>query len=124
MRNNEIKNEKDEIKKWENKTKWNDLKYETNKFIFDFQEFQTIRSFGDSIYTGKINIEEAKIDQNNLLKNMVNSDKKSRLRSKEDRDEKRNTFDSVNAIHEGREWTLNAFRSGIFPVKETKRKRI
>ena len=124
MRNNEIKNEKDEIKKWENKTKWNDLKYETNKFIFDFQEFQTIRSFGDSIYTGKINIEEAKIDQNNLLKNMVNFDKKSRLRSKEDRDEKRNTFDSVNVIHEGREWTLNAFRSGIFPVKETKRKRI
>ena len=30
---------------------------------------------------------------------MVNFDKKSRLRSKEDRDEKRNTFDSVNAIH-------------------------
>ena len=90
MRNNGIKN---------------DLKYETNKFMFDFQEFQTIRSFGDSIYTGKINMEEAEIDQNNLLKNMVNFDKKSRLRSKEDRDEKRNTFDSVNAIYEGWEST-------------------
>ena len=36
-------------------TKWgknnaNDLKYETNKDVFDFQQFQTIRSFGDSTF--------------------------------------------------------------------------
>ena len=43
---------------------------------------------------------------------------KSRPRSKEDKDKKRNTFDSVNAVYKGPELTLNAFRSGMFPIKE------
>ena len=38
------------------------------KYIYDFQQYETIRSFGDNIYTGKINIDEAEIDQSNLLK--------------------------------------------------------
>ena len=29
-------------------------KLETNRYIFDFQQFETIRSFGNSIYNGKI----------------------------------------------------------------------
>ena len=33
------------FKKWE-KNNTNDLKYETNKDVFDFQQFQTVRSFG------------------------------------------------------------------------------
>ena len=32
----------------------------------------------------------------------------------------KNTFDSVSALCEGGELTLNAFRSGIFPIKGTK----
>ena len=75
-------------------------------------------SFGESIYTGKINVNEAKIDQTNLLENIVKFDKKFRPRSNEDKDKKRNTFDSINALYEGRELTHNAFRSGIFPIKE------
>ena len=55
-RTNEIKNEIDEIRKWEEKSKRNDLKYKTNKYLYDFQQFETTRSFGHSIYTGKINI--------------------------------------------------------------------
>ena len=38
------------------------------KSIYDFQQYETIRSFGDNIHTGKINIDEAEIDQSNLLK--------------------------------------------------------
>ena len=30
--------------------------------------FETIRSFGDNIYTGKMSIDEADIDQSNLSK--------------------------------------------------------
>ena len=48
---------------------------------------------------------------------------KSRPRSKKDKDKKRNTFNSVNALYEGRELTLNAFESGIFPIKAKKGKR-
>ena len=36
MRNIEIKNEIDEIKKWEEKIKQKDLKYKTNKYTYDF----------------------------------------------------------------------------------------
>ena len=60
----------DEIRKWEEKINRKDLKYKTNKYLYDFQQLET-RSFGDSIYTGKINIDEAEMDQTNLLENMA-----------------------------------------------------
>ena len=41
MKNNEIWNEIDEIKKWEEKIKRKELKYETKKYIHDFQIFET-----------------------------------------------------------------------------------
>ena len=46
------------------------LKYETNKNRFDFQQFKTIRFFGDNIYNGKINIKETKMKQAILLENI------------------------------------------------------
>ena len=36
----------------------NDLIY-TQINMYDFQQFETVRSFDDNIYTGKINIDEA-----------------------------------------------------------------
>ena len=75
------------------------------------------------IEISKISINEAEIDKTNLLDTTVDFSKKSKPRSKEDQD-KKNTFDSVSAIYEGRELTLNAFRSGIFPIKEKKGKRL
>ena len=64
------------------------------------------------------------MDQTNLLENMVNFINKSRPISKEHKDKKRNTFDSVNALYEGRELTVNAFRSGMFPIKEKQGERL
>ena len=55
MRTNEIKNEIYQIKKWEEKTKRGDFKYKIKHCVYDFQQYETIRSFGDNIYTGKIN---------------------------------------------------------------------
>ena len=49
MRTNEIENEKDEIKKWEEKTSRKDFKYKTKKYTYDFQQSEKIRSFGGSI---------------------------------------------------------------------------
>ena len=59
MRTNEIKNEIYDIKKREEKIKGEDLIYRTNKYKCDFQQYETIRSFGKSIYTGKVTIDEA-----------------------------------------------------------------
>ena len=46
-----------------------------------FKQYETAKYFGESIYTGKINIEEAEMNQPNLLENMVNF--KSRPKNKE-----------------------------------------
>ena len=42
MKNNEIKNEIDEIKIWEEKIKRGDSKYEADKHKFDFQQYDMI----------------------------------------------------------------------------------
>ena len=41
-------------------------------YIYDFQRYNTIRSFGDNNYTVKISIHEGETDQTNLLKNWKN----------------------------------------------------
>ena len=101
MRTNKIKNKIDEIRKWEEKIEPKSLKYKTNKCLCDFQQFETIRSFGDSIYTGKINIDEPEMDQSNLLENIVKFNNKFKPKTKEGKAKKPNTFDSVNAPYEG-----------------------
>ena len=88
MRNDEIKNEVYEIKKWENKIRRKDLKYEANKYAFDFQRFKTTRSLGESIYNGKINIDESEMKQTNLLENIMDFSNKSRPRSKKEKHKK------------------------------------
>ena len=97
------------------------MKYETSKYLYDFQQFQTIRSFGDNICIGKVSISEADKKQSNLLTSILKLNNKARPRSKADK-EKNDTYDSAFVLYEGRELTLNAFRSGIFPLKSTQRK--
>ena len=82
---NEIKYEIYEIKNWENKIKQKDLRYETNRYRYDIQQSETVRSFGDSVYNGKIIIDEAEMEQTNLVENIVDFSNKSRPRWKKDR---------------------------------------
>ena len=37
--------------------------YRANKYKYDFTQYETIRSFSESIYTGKIATNEIDIDQ-------------------------------------------------------------
>ena len=86
-------------------------------YMISKKTFETIRSFGDNIYTGKITINETERDQSNLLENMVEFNDKSRTRSTEDKH--KNTHKSVNALYEGRELTLNAYKNERLPIKAT-----
>ena len=61
--------------------KQEDLEYKTKNYTFDFQQYKTIRSFGESIYTSKASIVEAEEDQINLFKNIVEFNNKSRPRT-------------------------------------------
>ena len=64
--------------------------------IYDFQQYETIRSFGDNNYTGKMNKDEVKIGKSNLLKNIVECNSKSRpITIGKD---KKNIFDVTNKI--------------------------
>ena len=68
IRNNGVKNELDKIKQLEEEIKQKNLIYRTNKYKKDFQQHETLRSFGESSYAGKITVDEAEEDQSNLLK--------------------------------------------------------
>ena len=74
------------MKKLEEKINQKDLTFRAGKYKYDFQQFKKVRSFVDSIYTGKINIDEAEMDQTNLLKNMVKFNDK--LNQKKDKEKK------------------------------------
>ena len=53
---------------------------------------------------------------------MVKFNNKSEPNTKEGKDKKQNTFDSVSALYKGRKLTLNAFTSRTFPIKATQEK--
>ena len=52
------------------------------------------------------------------LENILDFSNISRPWSKKNKEKKYNTLDSLNDLHKGRELILNAFRNGIFPMKE------
>ena len=76
--------------------------------------------FGESIYNSKIHIDEAEMDQSNLLKDLIEFNNKSRPGTIEGKDKKRDTYESAYALYEGRELILNAFKSGIFQIESAK----
>ena len=85
----------------EEKLSRNDLNYETNKYIYDSQQFQRTRHFVHSIFNGKIAISEGNKKQSNLLQNISEFRSKARTKSKADKNKKNSTFKSVNPIYEG-----------------------
>ena len=52
MRTDEIKNEIDEIRKWEENIEPKELKYKTNKYLYDFQQLwgKYSQSFNKNIH--------------------------------------------------------------------------
>ena len=72
MWNIEIKNEMNDIKKFEEKINRKDLIYKAGKYEYYFRLYETQRSFGESIYTGKTNIDKPEMDQINLLEKWKN----------------------------------------------------
>ena len=50
MVNNETNNGIDDIKKWEEHIKRKYLIYRANKYKYDFQQYEAMRSFDESIY--------------------------------------------------------------------------
>ena len=48
------------------------LIYDTDKYIYDFRKFKTIRTFGKDLYEGKISLKQADVEQS-YLANEINN---------------------------------------------------
>ena len=62
------------------------------------------------------------MDQSNLLKESIEFNDGPRPRTPEGKDKKRNIYESACALYEDWELILNAFKTQIFPIKETQGK--
>ena len=62
------------------------------------------------------------MDQSNLLDNLTDFNNRSRPKSAEGKNKKRNTYKSAHTLYKGRDLTLNNFRSEIFPIKNTRKR--
>ena len=62
---------------------------------------------------------EAEMDQTNPLDNKIKFNTKSRPKTKERKDEKRNTLDIVSVLYVDQGLSLDTFRKGTFPIEET-----
>ena len=53
---------------------------------------------------------------------MAEFNNKSRSRIKKSKDKKRDNYESAYALYKGQEWSLNAFKSEVFPIEATQEK--
>ena len=64
--NEEAKDEFNKIKKLEKNVDREKLIYHSDKYVYDFRKFKTIRAFGKDIYEGKTTLDQADEEQSNL----------------------------------------------------------
>ena len=73
----------------------------TSKYVFNFQQFDTISSYGDNYFNGKITVGETDWKQDSLLKIILNCSSIPRPKVKVDTKKKKDPYESINAIYEG-----------------------
>lgn len=79
-----------EIEKMANKR---DLIFKTNRHVYNFQQFETIRSFDNSNIGGRITLRSADEDQSNLLVEIIILRKVQKLKDlNEKKQNKRRNF--------------------------------
>ena len=72
LNNDEAKKELDKIKEIEETIDREKLVYRATEYTYNFRNFRTVRTFVRDIYEGKITLEEANIDEHNLLRDIRN----------------------------------------------------
>ena len=93
--------------------------YYSSKEPFDFKTFKTIRSFGENTHSGKITINVANEEQADLIEYILNFNNKLRRKNKDDKKIREMFLILQKKLYEGRELVINAFNSGLFPLKLT-----
>ena len=115
--NDEAKKELDKISEIEKDVDREKLVYKTNIHAYDFQTFQTIRTFARDIYNGEISLEEANEDQEKLLDEIIYFNKKTKPKNERKKQEKEDVIKNLRNFYNGRKKVIKAFNSKIFPIK-------
>ena len=90
MKNDEAQKELDKIKEIEKNVDRDKLIYETNEYTYSFKNFQTIKTFGQDIYEGKITIKETNEYQADLFVEITNFKKNTKTKKSRKKTRKRN----------------------------------
>ena len=85
----EAKEEINRILKVEKSVDREKLVYDSGKYTYDFRMFNTIRTFGEDLYEGKITLEEADEDQSDLTDMINEFTKETRPRNSGKKQEKK-----------------------------------
>ena len=85
----EAKEEINRILKVEKNVDREKLVYDSGKYTYDFRMFNTIRTFGEDLYEGKITLEEADEDQSDLTDMINEFTKETRPRNSGKKKEKK-----------------------------------
>ena len=117
LNNDEAKKELDKIKEIEKTIVREKLVYRASEYTYNFGNFRTVKTFGRDIYEGKITLEEANIDQDNLLRGITNFNNKTRLQNDRKIQEKKTVLKNLYKLFEAREILLDGFDSRIFSIK-------
>ena len=115
----EAREDIDKILKIEKNVDREKLVYDAGKYKYDFTKFNTIRTFGEDIYNGKITLEEADEDQSDLTDEINEFTKKTRLKSDKKKRKREIVKENLYNFFEAREMVLNVFESKIFLIKST-----
>ena len=95
------------------------LVFEAGRYKFDFRKFNTIGTFAEDIYNGKITLEEADEDQSDLADKINEFTKKIRPKTDKKKQKREIVKENLYNFFKAREMVLNGFKSKIFLTKST-----
>ena len=117
LNNDEAKNELDKIKEVGKTIDRKNLVFRASESTYNFRNFGIVRTFGRDIYESKITLEEANIDQDNLLKDIRNFNNKTRSQNDNKVQGKKIVLKNLYKFFETREILVDGFDSKIFLIK-------
>ena len=117
LKNDEAIEELNKIREIEKTVDREKLIYRASEYTYDFRNFQTIKTFGRDIYEGNITLDEANIEQDNLLRDIRNFNSRTRPQNNMKIQEKNIVLKNLFNFFEGREKLPNNFASKIFLIK-------
>ena len=110
----EAKEEINRILKVEKNVDREKLVYDSGKYTYDFRMFNTIRTFAEDLYEGKITLEEADEDQSDLTDMINEFTKETRPRNSGTKQEKKPLQKACIIFSMQEKWFLMALKANYF----------